>query len=297
LQDCETDTNKAGYIVVKNKTDNSEIGTYSTSSGSFSFTLPKLVSELPDGVVLEARLGTTSSPTSYIRKVALSSGDKSGLIVRTVPYNSSDIDGNGIITTNDDSKYQEQIEDINIVLGRGLVKYDITDVGILMKNPLTEDEIDSGEKSNLESAINQWSTILSSARADRKTLNIITPIAGVDYDSITLKPRKGLILLVQDNRVEPASGDTALYTYTNPFIIESALCRFDSTGSLNATTIPLHELGHALFSAFHSGAGIPSIMSTPINTTKIEEVDKKAMKTIYEETYLPEEKLDDILGL
>jgi hypothetical protein len=170
-------------------------------------------------------------------------------------------------------------------------------VGILIKNPLTEDEIDSEEKGNLESAINQWGMILSSARADGKKLNLITPIEGIDYDAKTLKPRKNLILLVQDSAIDSeASGDTETYVYTNPFIIESALCRFASY-ALEATTIPLHELGHALFSAFHSYAGIPSIMSTPINTTQIEEADKKAMRTIYEQTYLPEEKIDNILGL
>ena len=310
LQDCESDSNQPGVIQVYDSRTRNPDGTYSynnllgettaNSEGKFSLTLENKEINPSDKIYIRAR---TTNP-SYIRTLELNSVDNNPIrdtranpAIRCVPYPSEDIDGNGILNEIDYQKYKDHVRTSNVLDGRGLVQYDIQNIAILETNPLTGDIMNGTEKNNLITAIAEWNSVLPS---DKK-ITIVTPENGIDYNSTTLVPRKGLILLVKDSRInDEASGDTELYTYDNPFIVESALSRFDTTGSLDVTTVPLHELGHALYSPFHSDVGIPSIMAsggTSYLTTGRKYADNKEIKTVRDTTRLPEEDIEDILGL
>jgi hypothetical protein len=101
LEDNENDSGKAGIIRVYNASNNAFLEEHSVnSSGNFSFTLDELVSQLPNGVKLQARTGSTGNYTSYVRTIKLSQGDHSNVIVRAVLYdNPNNSYDNGLLNT------------------------------------------------------------------------------------------------------------------------------------------------------------------------------------------------------
>ena len=118
LEDNETDTGQQGVIRFYDATDETFLGECQTDSdGNFSITIDKLVEELPEGVIVQARIGSPENYTSYVRTVKhdINAEAEPDVIVdpiRCVPYPDFDNDG----TPDNISEFKQHMYDTNCTL-------------------------------------------------------------------------------------------------------------------------------------------------------------------------------------
>lgn len=326
LQDCETNSNQTGYIIVKNKADSSVIGTYptdgSTTDRNFGFTLPKKVSELPQGIILEARLGTEGNETSYKRTIELPAGDHNPITdargnpaIRCVPY--SDINGDGIIddatfkehmgrvnfwsTTERGSAGLDELEVVNGNSSHGLKKWNLGELVDTEEHPIFQGiEISSDDfKDETEYKAIVYS-IRNSGHPRAKTMKIQPGITnyGIDGWIFIKRGSSGALLVDQtghDGYLEK------VIVEINPLIIygedsDPGLTNHEATHHGIMASIG-HSNGDGIGELFSSIAAYSSPDITNGYPDQLQPVDIKANYIIDESTYLGMEKLDDILGL
>lgn len=309
VEDCENDgTGRNGYIVVKNKTNNSVIGTYPVN-GNFSFRLPKLISELPDGIILEARLGTENSPTSYKRTIELPAGDHNPITdprgnpaIRCAPFDGDLSYDDGLINSEQKkADFKEHMGRVNfgakiginpVPEGDYLKKWNHGEISGQQGRPIFQGiEIDPHDFN--ESDYNSIVTaIRKSGHIDAEVI-LIAP-----YGSDTHKGKEGGGNILRTSGKEP-------YIVLNDGNQDGYIERF--TAYINTTNedVVNHELFHGLVFPGHSREKNESnlfnddeslmIYTGPKSPAK--RLDVKANYIIDEPTYLGMEKLDDILGL
>jgi len=301
LQDNETDTDRAGFIVVKNSTDNFIIGTY-VVNGAFSFTLPKLISELPDGIILEARLGTQENPTSYKRTIELPAGDHNPITdprgnpaIRPVIYDNPD-------DTYDDGLLDTEEKRNNFIEHAGRVNFS-DQVSI---NPLPQSGSEYLKKWNLGELEN------TNAHPILQGIKIAKLIP--DYENVTTSIKEeypNILIQEEDNLTEELetgwikvfpseSGEgpyTKIYDSTQDGYIEKAKV-YLNTSSID---VVIHEIFHGSLFPGHADSStteklFDSIMVYTGSKFPTKAADKKMRYLIEEPTHLGMEKLENILG-
>lgn len=133
LEDNEEDIGRGGVLRVYNASDPAVLtaikdGNFSAITplkeiatdpyGYFSMTLDQLNSELPDGVVLRAKIGEGDERTSYVRTITESSGDKTDITMRAVPYPTFDTNGDGVINQVDYQNFKTHFQNTNVTYSK-----------------------------------------------------------------------------------------------------------------------------------------------------------------------------------
>jgi hypothetical protein len=284
------------------------------ASGNATATLSELVSQLPGGVVLRVRATDSdwNSGNSYIRTIkGLPAGDvtsstdsRMNPAVRVVPY--PDLVKEENFSTSD---FKQHMKEVNFYYGVGhLMKYYITNIGILDVNPLSPEHTFSDETNIKNHITNLYETI-------GKTIPITSnPSEGVAYtrSGNTIIPENGWVIIIPDTLAMGIGGDVQPNGSGQPFSFGSALmvlndCNQNYNNPLNGVIDheSLHSLafpGHAKTLATSGSDGKyysneKTIMPEIINTSNSGSGDKKAAKIVYEDTYKAGENLDDILGV
>ena len=294
------------------------------SSGNFSqIQLPKVVSK----AVLRAKL----NPDSYIRTITLdgtkdyTSQNNNSLTdkIRVVPYGYWN--GTSFDLTNFDAKsFKEFMKEINFddpsLSDHGLKKWNLDNllgIEILKSNPNDPSSTftDSQQQAIVDKIKNSLDIPLFINNKKDLGLIIQQDLTKSDqysnnhYDS-SGDPKRGYIIVVPnstlmglvDNTETAIAGKTSYYPadYLTDGIIKRNKIEIRPGDATDNNRTVSHEFGHA----FIAPNGEATILSDytimyPYNgrIVKPADADIKAGKIIYEDTYLPREKLDDILGL
>jgi hypothetical protein len=304
LEDNETDAPRMGMVRAYDPADGSLLAEYpTTTGGDFSFTLNKDLSELPDGILLRARMtdSTWDSGWSYIRTVEIASSDHAGLIVRAIPYEVS-------WTSSDVSAFNEHMGRANFwsdeerlaagmegfVNGNyrhGLKRWNRGEIEDTVAHPILKGvriwtDFSQVERDSIRAAI------LNSGFVGIEGLEIL------DTDSADGASGWGVVV-----RSPPGSGPgTALWdSLGGDGYVESFHVYLNTT----APQIVLHEvIWHGLMVCpGHSNGGtvaelFPSMgrYQSPYPSTTLTSIDTKAARIIDEPTYLGMESIDFILG-
>ena len=314
LESDETHTGQQGTIKVFNPADNSLLKTVPTDPyGNFSFTLDELVSQLPNGEILQAETGTEANPTSYVRTITLPTGDQNPITVptgnpavRVVPFDST-VGLSG--TTYTPSQFISFVNDVNTKYSRGqLEKYNIPNIEIVGTSPL------DGSKFSDTDAIKQkaqeWSDIITNNNTiPGRSVNIvvdqtikegqisdssIVPYVNsqdgweivIPFNSIpTLLPTQGGTYVSSRGTVGGISGNAVSFIFYNL-----------DKGTLEE--IASHEIGLAESYPLESLAfdGSETISNHSVSLSSPSKIDKKYTLLDYEETYSNGESVNNILG-
>ena len=299
LQDVETHSNQAGIIRLYDASNNSQLGEDPTSDGNFSFESASPVSQIK----LQAQFGD-----SYIRTITLDgTKDYSGISVRAVSAPNFSVSKTDFITFMRQINFGDPVES-----NYGLKRWDLSQlqgIEILAVNPLN---------SNYSFTQSQQDFIANKITAgnDTESYDIRNYVRGKDLSGLIhedttptgiytndltngmITPKPGWIVVVVDNSDENPGGLTDKNIINNK--ITGALIRL-RTESINDNVVS-HEFGHVFIApigeANNTVSSIYSIMwSGEGNLTKPGVADIKEGQIIYEDSYLPAEKLDDILGM
>ena len=285
------------------------------SSGNFSqIQLPKVVSK----AVLRAKL----NPDSYIRTITLdgtkdyTSQNNNSLTdkIRVVPYP----------TLYSKENFKEFMREINISqtpdeYGKefGLRRWNLDNlvgIEILKYNPWTNNSNDvftDPQQQAIADKIKNSSDIPLFINSKKNLGSIIQPDTKDNQDSnnhydSSGNPNSGWIIVVPENNLtdmynNTIAGKTSDYStdYLRDGIIKRSKIEIRPEHAGDAKMS--HEFGHA-FIAPNGEASNPlfskyTIMDPNGTIPLPADADIKAGKIIYEDTYLPREKLDDILGL
>jgi hypothetical protein len=323
LQDNETDTDRAGFIVVRNKIDNSIIETYNVN-GAFSFTLPKKVSELPDGIVLEARLGTEENPTSYKRRIELPAGNHNPITdprgnpaIRVVPYdNPDDPYDDGLLDTEEKrNNFIEHMGRVNFwgVEDRIDNTYFNDDDGDGIAETGEVEQI-NGNSNNGNKKWNLGELLDTLAHPILRGMKISKGIPNYEQIKSAIQEESDILIVEEDN---PTRERGWITIFPSPKGEGPYAKLYDQTGSdgylefaevyLNTTDkrVVIHEAAYhgEMACAGHSNSPkVPALFdsigeytSTPTSPNKLMSIDKKANHIVDEPTNLGMEKLDDIL--
>jgi len=314
LQDVEDLTkNQAGEVRiydVSNSLTTTQLGTAIpvSANGNFSFHASSPVTQ----VKLQAML----NGGSYIRTLTLDGTKDQDLTngIRITKYGYSD----GSLF--DAVSFRNFMKEINIDTGHdeygkeiGLRKWDLSIAGlkgieILSVNPdSTKGYFDSTQQTIIETKIRNTNDIgayvtkgRDLSQSDFQILkdNPLTPhytksgniITGVD---------SGWIIVFPDNSLKNDGETPQGYLINNTGIIPRALIKILPQHAVYNDSVLTHEFGHVFIALNGEATLSPSqtIMNPSNVITTPGVADIKAGKIIYENTYLPREKLDDILGM
>jgi hypothetical protein len=306
-EDYPNYTAKPGEVRLYDASNNS-LGTITSTDGNFNIQANSPASQIK----LQAKIGTDS----YIRTVTLDGTKDYDLTnkIRVVPAPTS----LGISPAD----FKEFMKEINfgedlLSSNYGLKKWNLNNlkgIEILLQNPII-----SGSSFSQP----QYNAIVSKITADdigsyvknEKDLSVLIKNE-VGYEIINggIVPKEGWIVVVPDNSISNAGETTDWYQPRNGSnatgIINGSLIKIASAWNgvdnefVNNPVIT-HEFGHAFIapdgeaSTLFGGYTIMNPSDTPFifQSPYIPKIaDKKAGQIIYEPTYLPREKLDDILG-
>jgi len=297
IQDVETLATQAGEVRIYDGT--TRLADINSTDGNFSFHASSPVAQ----VKLQARF----NGGSYIRTLTLDGTKDQDLTngIRIVPYPN-------FCSSADFIEFMREINISQLTdVGKeiGLSKWDLNQlkgIEILSVNPKgsANGYFDLIQQNAIESRIKNPDDIgayVSKAR-NLSTLNVEVDSINPHYTkegNIITGIESGWIIVIPDNSM-PNAGETPRgYLYDGSGVIKKALIKIDSTISSYNNPVLTHEFGHA-FIAPNGEATLSSyqtIMNPSNYITTPGVADKKAGKIIYENTYLPREKLDDILGM
>ncbi len=308
LEDCENDgTPRQGVIKVyeNNGSTNPLLGEYvMTSPGDFSFSLEKLVSELPNGVIVKARM-QNGAPDSYIRTInanvnSASEPDVNAGIVRVVPYPTL---AEGFSST----QFKDYMKDINFE--NTITKFDLDNlqgIEIMKDNHLGSTNGSFWDLENLKTRI-QNNKIFGWFDGKSVPIDIEPNTTHYTFNNGEIKPDNGWIIIEPYNSTGGAQGETKYFPFGSYFS-NSALIRLYSKSNTSSESpydyTIAHEFGHASRVApdeankniLHYPKIVMEYISIPSNPVTPGLADLKAAKVINESTYRAEEKLDNILG-
>jgi hypothetical protein len=318
VEDNETHTGQRALIRVYNNANEDFLGEFSTDDyGNFSFSLEETVSELYDGVRLDTKLSDSNweNGESYIRRIELPSGDhnptkseKGFPAIRAVPYPNFDTNGDGVIDEVDYENFREHMKDTNIsttliynsdgsISEIGLHKFDLPNlekIRIFKYNPNGK-----GSFADMEIIKN----IVISEYGVEKYLDGMQlddyveivegcPPTFVNPNQIYIYPDDTIF----EGRVSPRYLDGSTITG----IVNGGRIRLNPTSSYMIGNIN-HELTHLFLAPEGESYSLPNSLTVMFPYVGgIEypgEADIKSSKIVYEETYQPREKLDNILGM
>ena len=314
----EDGTGKQSVIRVFDTSKNS-LEEIVTNDGNFGFRLNEKVST----AILQARLGSSGAWNSYVRtytfvddtgkNIKELDGEKDyhNLTIRAVPY--SGLAENGISIED----FKSHLKETNVsedTFIKGLKKWnfgeypEITDkfegIQILHEN------INGSSYGSFTSSEQEWikNKILNpndinsfvGGRILNSHVQIITsstPDSEKRYNLISASPYVGWII-VEPNITINGGGETFIYDRLPWGYIDGVLIKIKTK---NSESIITHEFGHALAFPYHATTLPPekTIMRGDIigYFDNPSFADKKAAKVIYEETYMPRESLENIMGL
>jgi hypothetical protein len=271
--------------------------------------LEKLV-DPDDKIYLRAITGTPSSPTSYTRTIELPAIDhnpitdpKGNPAVRVVPYPDSSKGENFTI-----QQFKDFMADIN---GPGITKFDLNNfqgIEIMKDNHLGNSNGSFLDLENLKSRIENNNIF---GWFDGKSVQIDIDPTTIHYDIINgyVKPYDGWIVIEpykEINNNPDQLGGTYYYPVSS-YLSNAALIKLKSTDINPVDYTIAHEFGHA--SRVADGEANKDVLHYPLTVMEYLSItpnepgvspgaaDLKAARLINEETYQPEEKLDDILGM
>jgi hypothetical protein len=318
LQDNETDTGKQGTVRIYDSLKQLIGETTSTSDGHFVFnSLDKKVSDVSGGIIIQARSGTSPGWTSYVRTVNASVNSGEGIEpdvivnpIRVVPYPTFDCSYGGISSNDNFKTFMNQIN-ISCVGVRGFGLTQLEGIEIIDVDPL-------GSGSNF--SVSQQDTLANKIQdindiriyVEGRNLNVQKDNGSLytKHYSITsvpgqITPDIGWIIVAPKNI---GGGQTNFFWDFD--LGEIKRVRID-LGVVN-DAITTHEFGHTFIASNPDYNGHCNIhpfynddwhentltIMTPDRLGLINPgvADIKASHIVYEDTYLPREKLDDILG-
>jgi hypothetical protein len=301
LQDNESDTNQAGMIKIYRNDVNKTPLREESVNGAFAITLDKLVSEVPEGIIIQgAMTDSNENLESYVRTKKFPQGDVTDALVRVVP--TGDLAGEGI----EKEQFREHMDEVNFsnVPDYGLFKYNISNVEIIRNNPFNTASFLDAEILLIKNKIQNINDIGSYAPGIIFNIddNLSIEHDDIDYDKQKINPHQGWLVVVpvlvgsnQSDITLSSGGLTFFYNSGLPQVYGKTkillLSKEESTIS--------HEFGHALAFPEHAItlSGNQSIMNQSTGQSTPKFADKKAAKIVYENTYFPREKLDDIMRL
>ena len=317
LQDNETDSAQRGRIKVYDARDTSFSNplaeVYTDENGHFGLNSDNIkVSDLPSGIAIRAvGVNQDGTPNSYVRTKTFPAGDvilSDSEPIRVVPYPTFGC-------SNEDFREFMRRTNISQALtydleGRvneiGLSKWDLSQfqgIEILMENPLD----------STNSFTEEQQMII--AEKIRNSLDIERFVGGkelddyIQIDSLGNIPPEGRenhytanntgwILIIPDKNCLYAGITSPNCTAEG--IINSAIVKLRPGYVLDGNPVVSHELGHAFIAPNGEAINLhPNTVMVQTGGTLLEAglADKKAGELIYEDTYSPKEKLDDILEM
>lgn len=329
LQDNETDTGKQGTVKIYDSLKNFIGETTSTSDGHFVFSsLDKKVSDVSGGIIIQARSGTSPDWTSYVRTVNASVNSAEGIepdvmvnLIRVVPFPAFDCSYGGISSNENFRTFMHQIDFAYVYGNAGLVRWDLNQlegIEILLQNPDNGISF-TGEKQNIIADRIKSSSDIELYVEGRELDSLIQidnsyPPSNPHYTlgPIGPGPDEGWIIVVPNN----LGGGETYFAYLNDTILTGIInrVRIDLDPSIVNLNNPIatHEFGHAFIASnsnwnghcdippfYYAYPGTNTLTTMTPNNLKLPPpgvADIKASHIIYENTYLPREKLDDILG-
>jgi len=335
LEDCESDTGKQGRIKIYDSLENYIGETQTDSNGNFSFhSDTKKATDLSNVVLRAINTDASSNQNSYVRTVtanvnSASEPDVTVNPIRVVPYNDLST-WLPVVTPEQFKTFMKQINvSINPIEAygseTGLIKWDLSQlkgIEILLQNPIiTGISFTSGLGSQQEIIANRIksSNDIELYLEGRELDSFIQidnsyPPSNPHYSvASTIEPNDGWIIVVPNNIVGGQTSFGYLNNSTSTGTINKV--RIDlipSVVTLNNPTVT-HEFGHAFIASnwrddtnghcnilpFYNVSGTNTLTIMTPNNLKLPPpglADEKAAKIVYENTYLPREKLDDILG-
>ena len=317
LQDNETDTEKQGTIKIYDSLKKFIGKTQTESDGHFAYhSNSKKVSDLSGGVIIQARSGTDSNWTSYVRtaNASVNSASEPDVIVnpiRVVAYNDLSV-WSPSVTPEQFKTFMNQIN-TSYAGVRGFELSQLEGIEIIDIDPLgSGSNFSPIQQDTLANKIQDINDIR--IYVEGRNLNVQKDSGSLytkHYSTTSvpdqITPDPGWIIVAPKNI---GGGQTSFFWDFDSGKIKRA--RID-LGVVN-DVVPTHEFGHAFIAAnpdydghcnippFYyaspSGANTLTIM-TPDNLKLPPPgvADQKAAHIVYENTYQPREKLDDILGI
>ncbi|MCX6746552.1 MAG: hypothetical protein NTU63_00255 [Candidatus Pacearchaeota archaeon] len=308
LQDNETDSERQGTVKVYDSSNKKLLKEIMTdSNGEFNVSLGWFYQKL----ILQARAIKEGESTSYVRTIEISPADAQDLTVRVVPY--EDLLKKKI-------RLEEFVDFAQEAIGGWIRKWNLNNiegVEIIYKNPfdgtvITKAQQDFIEKKYLDSEnigfffegrkIRIQKDDASTKQSEKHYSWKPTSIRERTFDMIKdIIPDKNWIVIAGFKRIILSNIDG------NPAGV--GLSMVDKDSYINAGMIYLrgiigagllsHESEHTILGVFHSKILPPelTLMCLPIKLDKPGFADKKLAKIVNETTYMPREKIEDILGM
>ena len=310
IQNVETLATQAGEVRLYDSSGN-RLGEKNTIDGNFTIQASSPVSQIK----LQAML----SGGSYVRTITFDGTKDIDLTnkIRVVPYPNFDTNNDGSINLTDYQNFKEFMREINISqtldeYGKelGLSKWNLDNLlGIEVLNYNPNDSNSTFTDFQQQAVINRLSnpSDIPLFINNKKNLGLIIQQDFKDnqnsnkhYDS-SGNPYPGWIIVVPDNSI-PDAGETRNWYLNNLIsgIINGSRIRIRPEHAIYNDPVLTHEFGHAFIAPDGEATQLPSsltIMHIDFNIFTPGVADEKAGKIVYEDTYLPREKLDDILGL
>jgi len=303
LEDCESDTGKQGRIKIYDSLENYIGETTTDSSGNFSFhSDTKKATDLSNVVLRAISTDASSNQNSYVRTVtanvnSASEPDVTVNPIRVVPY---PIYSNPSFNASVED-FKQHMRETN---GVNITKWNLNElkgIGIFTTNPQNplNGSFDLNQINIIKDKISSSSDIKLYIEGKKDLVGINPPLDEMlEGDGIT--PQIGYIVVVPDNTI-PAAGKAVI----NPDAL--------STGIINRAIIyitPLyvaegnptvsHEFGHVFIAPNGEATTLSNTLTIMVGGNQYLSLpgpaDVKSAKIVYENTYLPREKLDDILG-
>lgn len=278
------------------------------SDGNFSFSVPS-----GSNVKLEGAIENNGVQTSYVRTMNLGNvtQDNTSIKLRAVPYPDFDTDNNGILDNTDYQNFKNYMNDINIskdVAGDGkeygLLKWNLNNF-----NKIKIFEYNNENGSFSQDQINLIKNKIKCSNDIEKFINgkIIFNDNNVNdnnvievQDNAPSGSESNCIYVVPNNNLNESGATTFIPFYR---VTNGARIELDPKGIISGqnNTAITHEFGHAFIASNLPGHSTLldnlTIMRANPNGALPKVADIKAGKIVYEDTYNPGERLDDILGM
>ena len=316
IQDNETQITQAGKVKIYNYDDVATYDSLNNFTGyNFTSKTPLIDQDVSSGnfsqiqlskVVSKAVLRAKLNPDSYIRTITLdgtkdyTSQNNNSLTdkIRVVPYP----------TLYSKEDFKEFMMSINYTYG-GISKWNLDNlvgIEILKYNPLTGDSFTTLQQQAIISKLSASYDIPLFINSKKNLGSIIRQDTKDNQDSnkhydLSGNPEIGWIIVVPNNSILYA-GQSKLWNLEDNAItgvMNKAKVEIKPEHAVDNDPVLTHEFGHVFIAPNGEATLSPNLTIMNINWVIFTPgvADIKAGKIIYEDTYLPREKLDDILGL
>ena len=296
LQNNETDSNQAGTIKLYDGT--TSLSSIPTTDGNFNFQV--------NSPALEIKLQAQDNNGGYIRTITLDgTKDYSNLIVRAVPKPNF---GDPATIKADFREFMRKINETY----DGIKKWNLSQfqgIEILYQNHYDSDLTNhfTSEKQNIIANLikdsNEVEKLVNGKSLDEYIQidgvgNI--PPAGKETHFKNSDNWQNWILVMPNTKATTYAGVTG-FNITAGGIINGGLIQLVPSYVSIGNPVTVHEFAHIFIDVGgHASGNIISYTITAsdgLTCTSPGPADEKAAKLIYENTYLPKENLDDILGM